>query len=484
MKAKAVLGVKSLGVLQVAKVGVNLVSLAILARLLNPDDFGLVAMATVVTAFVMRFGDLGFASALVQRKNCSHKFLSSVFWLTLILGLLLVFIIVSTAPLVGEIYAQPNVTAVIQGLSLGLLIQAILTVPRSLLERELEFLKLAVMEFAALLGGAAIGIAMAFLGAGVWSLVVNAIAFQFVLCILVWRYTAWRPSWTFRWHEISSSLGYSLNQTGAMIVNFVGRNADTVLIGRFLGATDLAFYNMAYRLLIFPLENISAVLIRVLFPVMSRSQEDDSAICAIHLKYVSYVSLCTFPMMMLLGILAEPFVYVVFGPGWSPVVKILALFSVVGAIQSITHTGTIYRAKGRTDLMFVWATVTTIVYVLAFAVGLKWGISGVAIGYVVSAMVLTLPGLWLAFRLIGLSLTEFFLALVPSALASLAMGSIIYLLISSTVQSWSPIAQLVSMCIVGSLIYVTILIVARVEAFLELLELLLGPRAKQFLSVG
>lgn len=478
LKDKAVFGVKSLGLLQVARIGISLISLGIFARLLNPEDFGLVAMATVVTAFIMQFGDLGFASAVIRRKDCNQEFLSSVFWLTLALGLVLTVFVWSLAPIVGRAYLQPGVSPIVQGLSIGLLVQAALTVPKSLLERDLAFVKLAILEFTALVLGTSVGILCAVLGAGVWSLVINAVAIPSILCLLIWSQLSWRPNRIFHWTEVTSNLGYSLYQTGAMITNFFARNADNALIGRFIGATDLAYYNMAYRLLLFPLQNISAVLIRVLFPVMSKNQDDNAAIRKIHLKYVSYVSLCTFPMMILLGLLAEPIVRVLFGPGWGPVADILVVFSGVGAIQSIAHTGIIYRAKGRTDLMFVWSIVTTLVYVSAFVIGLGWGIFGVAVGYGIAALILILPGLWLAFRLIDLSLILFLKTLVPSIIAASLMGIVIYMFHVGLAQSWRPIVQVISLSLIGMFSYVAILSLARVRVFFELIELMLGTSVR------
>lgn len=379
----------------------------ILARLLSPSDFGLMGMALVTTGFAALFKDLGTSAAVIQKKDLSPVLLSTLFWVNVIFGLVITVLLLAITPLVITLFGDPRVGPVLRLLSLTFAISGIGVVKQSLLERELKFRTLANIEIAATLGGSVVGMTCAWLGSGVWSLAYQSLAAVAITTLLLWIFTPWRPMLVFSGAEVKSISRYSLNLAGFNIFNYFIRNADNLLIGRFLGAQDLGYYNLAYRFLLYPVQTVSSVIGRVMFPFYSRIQDDSSRFRRHYLNVAASVALVTFPIMMGLIALAEPFVLAILGPGWRPVIVLLQILAPIGLLQSIGSTvGGIYQAKGRTDWMLWWGVAAGTLVIVSFLIGLQWGITGVAAAYAVASTMLAYPSFAIPFRLISLRVRD------------------------------------------------------------------------------
>jgi len=403
LKHQAASGVKWSTVSQVGRQGTQLVTTIILARLLSPSDFGLVGMAMVVIAFIGIFKDLGTSAAIIQRKEFSEDLLSSIFWVNVGFGTLAMIILFFGAPLSGLFYHEPRVDAILRVLSLTFFISGLSILQQALLERSLAFHTLAKVEISAVGCGAIVGIGMAFSGFGVWSLVFQSLTTVSVTTILLWIFSTWRPKWIFHWNEVKAVSSYSLNLTGFSVFNYFARNADYLLIGRYLGAQDLGYYILAYRILLFPLQNISSVIGRVMFPVYSSIQDDNIRFAKAYLKVATTIALISFPMILGILALASPFVLTIFGVKWQPVILLIMIFAPVGLLQSVgTTTGSIYTAKGRTDWMFRWGIGSGLFVIIASIIGLHWGIIGVATAYAIVTFSISYFNFAITFRLINL----------------------------------------------------------------------------------
>lgn len=429
LSQSAVSGVKWSSVSRFSQIGMQFVTIAILARLLTPDDFGLVGMAVVVIGFVAIFKDLGTSAAIIQQKNLSEELLSSIFWVNVVFGVLAMAVLFVLSPLAAIFYNEQRVIPLLRVLSLTFFISGFSILQQAILERDLAFNKLAKLEIIATLLGSMVGIGLAILGYGVWSLVYQSLAIATMTTVLLWAYSAWRPRFIFHWIEVKSVSSYSLNLTGFNIFNYFARNADYLLIGRFLGAQNLGYYTLAYNLMLLPLQNISAIIGRVMFPAYSRIQDDNAIFRNVYLKVACTIALITFPMMIGLWALAEPFVLTIFGSRWSPVVLLLMILAPVGLLQSIgTTVGSIYQAKGRTDWMFRWGIFSGIIRIIGFVIGLHWGIVGVAAAYAISTLFLIYPGFAIPFRLINLRVRDLGKVLWRPFLSSLFMLIVVLLL--------------------------------------------------------
>ena len=283
-----------------------------LARLLAPSDFGLLTMSAVGIAFADLLGDLGTSSAVIQRKEPSQSLLSSIFWFNLGIGLFSASALFALSPLVASYYREQRISSILKLLALVLPISAAGTVQRSFLERDLAFRKLATVEAGSAVLASTVGIVMALQGYGVWSLVMQTLVAGGATTTLLWFATCWKPSLIFDWAAMGSIQGYSLNLAGFNIFNFLSRNADYLLIGRFLGTQNLGYYSLAYRIMFYPLQNISAVIGRVMFPVFAQVQDDDARFRRAYLGAAGSIAVITFPMMAGIFAVCDYFVLTVF----------------------------------------------------------------------------------------------------------------------------------------------------------------------------
>ena len=422
LKKAALSGVKWSSLLQVGRQIIQFVTTAILARLLSPADFGLVGMATIVIGFVNLFKDLGTSSAIIQKKNVSQELIYSLFWINVAFGFLGTLVLFTSAPAIAKFYQEPRLTSILQILSLSFFISGLSILQKALLERNLDFKTLAKIDIVALFFSSSVGIILAFSGYGVWSLVLQTLTAVTITSILLWIANRWQPKFIFRWQEIKEISNYSLNLTGFNIFNYFTRNADYFLIGKFLGSQSLGYYTLAYKLMLYPLQNISRVIGKVMFPVFTKIQDDDVKFKTAYLEVIGYIAVVTFPLMIGLWASAEPFILTMFGSQWQPVIALLMILTPVGMAQSIETTiGQIYQIKDRTDLMFRWSICEGTLLIIAWVIGLRWGIVGVAISYSLMYFALIYPSFVIPFNLIDLSIFRMAAVLWRQLVSSLLM---------------------------------------------------------------
>ena len=380
-------------------------------------------MALVVNSAIDLFRDIGVSSAVIQKRELTEPCLSSIFWLNASLGVALTGLVWFLSPWVSQFYREPRLGPVLAAIAPVSFIAGLGLVHRSLLERDLKFQALAKTEMISTLAASIISIWAASVGFGVWSLVIQSLTNATLSVSMAWLATRWRPSKHFRWSDIRPLAKFSIGLVGFNFCNFCSRNADYLLIGRFLGARELGFYTMAYRLMLYPLNNISAVMGRIMFPVLAQIHGDLTRFRRGYLAAIGSIALVSFPMMTGLMVTADLFVPVVLGYQWKPVVPLIQILASIGLIQSIgTTVGSIYQAKARTDLLLKWGLLSGTLAVLSFVIGLNWGTIGVASAYALLSVLLTVPNFLIPFRLIGLELSEFASHLWRPLVCSLIMG--------------------------------------------------------------
>jgi len=427
LKKNAITGLKWLTVSKMGQQLLQFTTLAILARLLLPEDFGLMTSAMVVIGFINIFRDLGLSAALIQKQHLSDELFSSVFWLSAAIGFTLMILLIVCSPYIADFYNAASLIPILQVLSLSFLFSGISAVQQALLEKQLQFKSISKFELSATFLAAITGITLAILEFGVWSLVMQNLVFTFTIACLFWIRLPKKPKLIFKWKEIRSILNFSTNLAGFNILNYFVRNADYILIQKFLGAQQLGYYSLAYRLMLYPLKNITVVITRVMFPVLAKIQDDNKRFQDIYLRLVNTISLLTFPLMLGLIAVRENFVMAVFGTKWEPVSTLILIFAPLGLIQSIyTPAGIIFQAKGRTDWWFKWGVFTGVLFITAFWVGLNWGIIGVASAYLITNIITFYPGVAIPFKLIELKVSRFILSFKKNLILSLLMLIIVF----------------------------------------------------------
>jgi O-antigen/teichoic acid export membrane protein len=375
---------------QVGRVGIQLVSITVFARLLPASDFGLLAMATVVTNFANLIRDMGTAAALIQKAELSRELLDTVFWSNVLFGFASCLVISASSPLVALAFNEPALKLLLIVLSLSFPIGSSGTAHLALLERSGSFRSIGIAEVASAVVGAALGIGAALMGAGVWGLVLQTLTYTLLSTCFFWGLSVWRPKFHWSKAEFLSLLPFSGNLLSFNIINYFARNADSMLIGKILGPVELGVYNIGYRIMLFPLNNLTAVISRAMFPVYSRQQNSRTAMAAYLLKAVTLIGAITAPLMFGLWSVRELFVTVVLGQRWLDAAPIIAWLAPTGYLQSLVSAlGPILMAIGQTRLLRNLGLISSLICVLSFVAGLSHGAAGVARAYFVASLLIS-----------------------------------------------------------------------------------------------
>ena len=426
------------------------VSTVFLARLLQPADFGLLGMATVFTGLAMLLNDAGVSGALVQREHIDEKHLSSMFWLNQIVGLVLCLATLALAPLIAGFFDTPALARVLEALSLLFVAGALGIVQQCLLVRAMDFRRLAVIETSAVLLAGVAAVVGALAGLGVWSLVLQLLLVPTLTSAGLWLASDWRPRRVFDRAALSELVPFGLNVAGFNGVNYLARNLDYLFVGKFLGASPLGFYTLAYRLMVYPLQAVSTSVSRVLFPAFSRASGRPEELRAGYLKMTKGVSMVTFPMIFGIFAVAPEFVEVVYGAKWAPTADILRILCVAGLAQSVGSTaGAMYQAINRPDIQLRMALLNTSLTAAVLAIGVQWGLLGVAAAYAAYAFVWVHFSLYVLTRQIELDYWHMYRRLGPSLLASSLMLAAVTAIKPHLPPS--PVAGLVTMIVFGAL---------------------------------
>lgn len=451
-------GTKWLAFSQAGRVIAQLIGMLILARLLSPSDFGVLAMAMLVTGFAAIFRDFGTVQAVIQRRELPSALLDSVFWLNVGFGLAIAVLLALLAPIIAVAMREPQLTGVLWLLAPAFPIVSLGLVQQALLERASRFRSVALIECCAAFAGLATGVLAALAGWGVYSLVSQTIVTWIVVMAGLWVASKWRPAWRCSLALIRELGSFSGNLVGYNIFYYFSRNIDTVLIGRFLGATDLGYYNLAYRLMMWPLQNIAWVAGRAFFPALSRLQDDKQRLRQAYVRAAAAVFLLTAPLTLGLFVLREPVVLALMGERWLKVADLLFWLAPLSMVQSVkTTVGSLYLSIGRTDILFRISVVYVMALTCAIVVGLQWGLEGVAAAYGATVLVFFWPTLAIPFRLVGLSVPAFLRRLTPTFFAALLMALFVAALSEqSAMLVQAQWARLVLLATLGAALYVAV----------------------------
>ena len=455
LKAKVLSGTKWVAFANLFKQLLQVLSLIVFARLLTPDDFGLFAILMIFVNFLLMFTDMGTAAALIHIKSPSQKLLSSIFFFNFFVGITLFLLLALLSGPIALFFENPPLKELLGLISINFVIVSLGIVQKARYEKELDFKNLTLIESASVLVGIGVGIAAAYKGLGVYSLVIQTLTTSTLAVVLIWMIAKWRPLLYFSFGDIKSIWGYTANLTTFNFVNYFARNADNFLIGKFLSSSALGVYSLAYSIMLYPLQNISRVLLRILFPAFSHIQDDNEKFKKAYLRTIFFIALVSFPVMVGLIVTADTLVSLLFGYKWENLAIILMILAPVGILQSIgTTNGSIYMAKGNTRLLLkvgIWSTIVTIIF---FIGGIFFGVEGVALSYLLSNLVLFYPVFKVSWEQIGLSVSEGVGTLMPLLVIASLMGLGVWLL-EKVLQpfAFSPLLLLTVMVLGGILLY-------------------------------
>ena len=422
-------GILNSGFVQIVKVAAQFASVVILSRLLDPDDFGLVAMTGPIIAFVQMFMDLGLNQAIIQKQALSRREVSAFFWITVLLGCGLALFVVAASPLAGYYYGDDRVVALTVAMAVTIVIGALGGQHAAILTRRMEFRTLAFVDLASTLASVAVPIAIALVVPTYWALFYGQLASTVVAVGAVWIACRWRPhALRFRdFRSVSDSVRFGLGITSFNVTNFFARNLDNILIGRSFGSVDLGYYDRAYKFLLFPLQRVVYPVNSILVPILSRLQEKTDEYRTFYLKTVNMLVLLTWPGIVWALVSAHEIFTVLLGPEWARSADVFRLLALAAFFQMTNSpTGALFISQGRSRDYATWGLVSSVTSVLLFFLGIPYGITGMAAFYAAGEILRT-PFLWYFVGRKGpVGTSVLFMAIAPHLMSMLVSGLAIY----------------------------------------------------------
>lgn len=398
LRKSAIGGVKWTTASTVIVTILQLAQMSILARLLEPGDFGLMAIMMVVIGFSQAFQDMGISNAIIQRQDINHTQLSSLYWLNIAAGAILTLIVIAIAPLVAIFYDEPRITSLMIILSSTFILVAIGNQYRVLCQKNLNFRTMEIINVSTSVVSLIVATVMAYKGYGVLTLVcamITQAGLSSLLFLWVGLKHYHKPSLVYKHSELEGFYGFGLYQMGERSINYISANADKILIGKLVGVNAVGFYNLAWQLIIFPLSKINPIINKVAFPVYSKVQNDPKTLNRYYTLNVKLLSLVTMPLLAFLIFFSSEVVELVFGKGWEATASLLPILALVGIIKALGNPGgALILAKGRADVGFWWNVVWAITIVTALGIGLYIKPSLYTAVYILLGLHLTVNAIW------------------------------------------------------------------------------------------
>lgn len=412
---------------QVIRLVINLAITSVLARLLLPEDYGLIGMITVATGFLLVLKDFGFGAALVQKKVVEDIEYVSVFWLNVLMGIILAFIVFFSAPLIASFYNEPQLIPITKYMSIGFILNSLIVVPSNILYKKIQFKNLFIVDISSLLIGGVVGITFAYFGWAYWSLVAQSLTAQIVTLIIVFYLSKWKPTMKFSGKALSGFSSFSLPLMTDSSINYWVRNLDNLLIGKYLGKAELGYYSKAYNLMLLPVRQLSGTIKKVMFPSFSLIQDQVERLGKIYLKITSVMAFVTFPLMGIMFSASEDIILFLFGNNWAPSIPIFKVLCLLGAFQSIaTLSGNIYLSRGKTKLMLRVGLVSRSIMIISMVVGLIYGgLMGIVYGYSISSSLMVILEFHFVAKIINLTLKDTLINLLPYFIFTAIMISVL-----------------------------------------------------------
>jgi PST family polysaccharide transporter len=416
----------------------------VLARLLDPKDFGLVGMVTAFTGVLTLFRDFGLSSAAIQRPTITEQQISTLFWINILLGVLLGLVVLAIAPVIADFYHEPQLFGVTAIMATGFVFNAAGIQHSALLQRQMRFTTLAVISVFSLMVGSAIAIGGARVGYGYWALVAMSVASPLIATIGFWLATGWVPGMPHRGSGIRSIMHFGGTLTLNGLLAYVAYNAEKAMIGWAWGADAIGLYGRAYQLVNIPTENLNSAVGEVAFSALSRLQNDPIRLKTYFLKGFSFVLGLTLPITIIGALLADDVVLVLLGPKWKDAAALVRLLAPTIAIFAIVNPlGWLVYSMG--------LVVRSLKIALAFApgmiagciIGLPYGPKGVAFAYSTVMAIWAVPLILWCLHGTAISLKDILLAVSRPLVSGILAGGLAFGIRLMCAELLSPLSRLI-----------------------------------------
>jgi len=432
--------------------GFELLIFVVLARLLKPQTFGLIALCMVYVSFLQIFLEQGFAEAIIQRKEITREFLVTAFWTNFSLAFILGLLSVVAAPLVAIIFRETSLTPVIRGLAPLFIVRGLVSVQMAILWRKMEFRTLAIASIIGVISGGIVGVIAALAGLGVWALVLYQIITKIVESLVIWLKSNWRPTVAFSKQSLSHLLNFGFNVTGSRLANFVNRYGADFVIGLFLGPVAVGYYYLAFRLTRTLVELTGSVVQKVSFSFFSRLQDDPETGRKAFLRIIEHISFLASPLFLGLAVIAPELTRVLFGKQWLTAVPLMRVLALIGLLQSLYYINTgVLLGYGKARWRFFIDILNAIINLIVFFVAVHWGLFAVALGYVLRGYLIAPIPLLAVNKLLRSTIFQYI-----KRIASPVIAGVIMVLSIIAIQNGfdlAPMGLLLANITVGALVY-------------------------------
>ena len=415
---------------------IQMIATVILARLLTPADFGLLAMVTTFSLLLMNCGLNGFTETVLNRQEIDHALVSNLFWVNLGLGILLTIGFAVAGSLMVWFYGEPQVQIVTGPIALSILFTSLSVMHLALLKRAMWFSMISAIEIIARIVSVTVSILLALDGWSYWALVAGFVSLPLTICVGSWFACRWVPRLPVRADGTGSAVRFAVHTYGRFAANYLTRNLDNLLIGWRFGALSLGFYKKAYDLFVLPASQISSPLTVVAVSALSRLAADRDQYKRHLLRALTTLAFVGMALAAILTLVGADLIFLLLGPGWEESGRIFRFFGPGIGMMLLNGThGWIHLSIGRADRWLRWGVFEISVTTLLFLLGLPWGGVGIAVAWTVSFWLLTIPSLWYAGRPIQFGVAPAIGAIWKYVLASAAAGMLVAL-ITQRVPFW------------------------------------------------
>ena len=465
LKKKTVKGVAWTSLDQFAKLGFGFVIGVILARLLSPSDYGLLAMIAVFNSIAFAFLDSGFGSALIRKPDLTENDNCTAFYFNIVAGVVLYSVIWLIAPWVSVFYDKPILTQLLRVEALLLIIMSFRIVQNTQLSRALNFKAKAIINVTAEVISGIIAIIAAYHGMGVWALVSQHLASGVISLIMFWIFSPWRPRG--RWDKRSFNYlwGYGSKLLASGLLDRIYGNIYPIVIGKFYSAADLGQYTRANHYAGMPSGILTGVLQKVTFPVLSQIQEDTERLGNSYRRMLRFTVFIVFPVMIGMAALAYPLVVALVTDKWAqcvPYLQIICFSSMWYPVHAINLN--LLQVKGRSDLFLRLEIIKKVMITVVIFICVPFGIIGICYGAVFTSLACLAINTYYTGKLINVGFVRQMMDMTPTLLASLAMGAVIYFAVMPFDNNWVKLAVGIPL---GMFVY---LLIAKVFCLPELQE--------------
>lgn len=466
---KAMDGGKWITVSTVISTLFQFVQVSLLARLLAPADFGIVSVSNLIIGFFQIFSNLGFSNSIIYTQESDRKVLSTLYYLNLLVGLLIFVVIYFCTPAIAEFYHEPKLERVVRLASYYFLIVYFGQLYFFLLQKELRFKSVAIIDIAGTVIGTAATVALAFNGYQELSLIIGSLVAQTIKTIfqIAFGLRFFLPALAVDLRNIRDHLRFGLFNLGDGLIGFAHSNADNIFIGNLLGVEMLGYYTIAYQLAIFPITKLNPIILQVAYPILAKMKDNTDGLKHSYLKILDFISYCNLPLLAGLFITAESVVPLFYGPGWEKTVELIHIFVFVSIFSCLSHPlFTLAFTKGKPNLLFYLNLATLVVKIpLLYWLGTTWGVTGIALSFLLATLFNLIANFGLVHSLIGDFFGQFLRDIVkPIAFCLVMMGVVA---IYKTVVGYEGLLNTLAQVGLGGLTY-AVLTLAYKLSFTEL----------------